>query len=74
MSTSSTESKSTQSTLSELAANAALVQLDQQYRTVPQLKINYIWPEHYNTASTPSSLRFGDMVVAQQRIGCTVPK
>jgi hypothetical protein len=50
------------------------VLLNQQYRTVPQLKINYIWPEHYNTGSTPSSLRFADMVVAQQRIGCTVPK
>ena len=55
-------------------ANPDLMLLDQRYRTVPQLKINYIWPEHYNTASTPSSLRFDDMVVAQQRIGCTVPK
>src|SRR5215469_6553889 len=55
-------------------ANPNPTLLNQQYRTVPQLKINYVWPTHFNTSSTPSSMRFDDMVVAQQRIGCTVPK
>jgi len=53
-------------------ANAALVLLDQQWRTTTALKINYFWPQNYNDASTKSSMLLDDMVVAKQRIGCTV--
>lgn len=55
-------------------ANPALVLLDQQWRTTSALKINYFWPQNYNTASTNSSLLLDDMVVAKERIGCTVKK
>jgi hypothetical protein len=55
-------------------AKPNLILLDQRWRTTTALKINYFWPEHYNTSSTNSSLRLDDMVVAKQRIGCTVPK
>jgi hypothetical protein len=48
--------------------------LDQQWRTTNALKINYFWPANYNTASTNSSLLVDDMVVARQRIGCTVKR
>ena len=53
-------------------ANPALVPLDQRWRTTNALKINYFWPQNYNTSSTSSSLLLADMVVAKQRIGCTV--
>jgi len=55
-------------------ANPHLVLLDQQWRTTAALKINYFWPQNYNAASTESSLLLDDMVVAKERIGCTVPK
>jgi len=55
-------------------ANPTLVLLDQQWRSVPQLHINYIWPQNYNTDAAKSSLILDDMVVATQRIGCTVHK
>lgn len=55
-------------------ANPALALLNQQWRSTTALKINYFWPQNYNTASTNSSLLFDDMVVATQRIGCTVKK
>lgn len=51
-----------------------LVLLDQQWRTTSALKINYFWPQNYNNASTSSSLLFDDMVVAKQRIGCTIKR
>lgn len=54
--------------------NATLELLDQQWRATSALKINYFWPQNYNTDSTKSSLRLDDMVVATQRIGCTVEK
>jgi hypothetical protein len=53
-------------------ANPTLVLLDQQWRTTSALKIDYFWPQNYNDASRSSSLLLGDMVVAKQRIGCTV--
>ena len=53
-------------------ANPVLVLLDQQWRSTTALKINYFWPQNYNDASTKSSLLLDDMVVAKQRIGCTV--
>jgi hypothetical protein len=53
-------------------ANPTLVPLDQQWRTTSALKINYFWPQNYNDASTNSSMLLDDMVVAKQRIGCTV--
>jgi hypothetical protein len=53
-------------------ANPVLALLDQQWRSTSSLKINYIWPQNYNDASTSSSLLLDDMVVARQRIGCTV--
>jgi hypothetical protein len=55
-------------------ANPALVLLDQQWRTTSALKINYFWPVNYNTASTNSSLLLDDMVVAKERVGCTVKR
>ena len=55
-------------------ANPTLVLLDQQWRTTSALKINYFWPQNYNTDSTESSLLLDDMVVAQERVGCTVKK
>lgn len=55
-------------------ANPHLVLLDQQWRTTSALKINYFWPQNYNTASTNSSLLLDDMVVAKERVGCTVKK
>ena len=53
-------------------ANPVLALLDQQWRSTTALKINYLWPQNYNDASTKSSLLLDDMVVAKQRIGCTV--
>jgi hypothetical protein len=53
-------------------ANPALALLDQQWRSTRALKINYFWPQNYNTARTSSSLLLDDMVVATRRIGCTV--
>jgi hypothetical protein len=53
-------------------ANPVLVGLDQQWRRSATLKINYLWPQNYNTASSDSSLLLDDMVVATRRIGCTV--
>jgi hypothetical protein len=53
-------------------ADPKLVLLDQQWRTTSALKINYFWPQNYNTASTNSSLLLDDMVVAKERVGCTV--
>jgi Putative Ig domain len=53
-------------------ANPTLVPLDQQWRTTSALKINYFWPQNYNDTSTKSSMLLDDMVVAKQRIGCTV--
>ena len=55
-------------------ANPVLALLNQQWRSTTALKINYFWPQNYNDASTTSSLLLDDMVVARQRIGCTVPK
>ena len=54
-------------------ATAHLVLLDQRWRTVPDLRINYLWPQNYNTARTDSSLLLDDMVVATRRIGCIAP-
>jgi len=50
------------------------VLLDQRYRTIPNLKINYFWPQNYDATGGASQLRYDDMVVAKQRIGCTVKK
>jgi hypothetical protein len=55
-------------------ANPALVLLDQRWRTTSALKINYFWPMNYNTSGTDSSLLLDDMVVAKERVGCTVRK
>ena len=54
--------------------NPLLALLSQQWRSTSALKINYIWPQNYNDAGTSSSLLLDDMVVARQRIGCTVQK
>ena len=53
-------------------ANPAQGLLDQRWRTTSALKINYFWPQNYNTDSTDSSMLLDDMVIATQRIGCTV--
>jgi hypothetical protein len=53
-------------------AKAKLGLLDQRWRRTSALKINYFWPQNYNTASTDSSLLLDDMVVATRRIGCIV--
>ena len=52
-------------------ANPILVRLDQRWRADPALRINYFWPQNYNTASAESSLLLDDIVVATERIGCT---
>jgi hypothetical protein len=51
-------------------ANPIGVLLDQRWRSTSALKINYFWPQNYNTDSTNSSLLMDDLVVATQRIGC----
>ena len=51
-------------------AHPRLVLLDQRWRTSAALKINYFWPQNYNTASTDSSLLLADIVIATRRIGC----
>ena len=51
-------------------AHTRLVLLDQRWRTSPALKINYFWPQNYNTASTDSSLLLADVVIATRRVGC----
>jgi hypothetical protein len=53
-------------------ANPTLVLLNQQWRSMSALKINYFWPQNYNDSGTSSSLTLADMVVATQRVGCTV--
>lgn len=53
-------------------AKPHLVVLDQRWRTTASLRINYFWPQNYNTASTDSSLLLDDIVVATRRIGCMV--
>jgi len=55
-------------------ANPTLVPLDQQWRITSALKINYIWPRNYNIQTPNSEFILDDMVVATQRVGCTVPK
>jgi len=52
-------------------ANPALALLDQRWRTTSALKINYFWPQNYNTEPTDSSMLLDDMVIATSRIGCT---
>lgn len=51
-------------------ANPAGALLDQRWRSVPPLKINYFWPQNYNTESANSSLIIDDVVVATRRVGC----
>jgi hypothetical protein len=53
-------------------ANPVLVPLDQRWRRNAALKINYFWPQNYNTAASDSSLLLDDVVIATRRIGCTV--
>jgi hypothetical protein len=55
-------------------ANPAPVLLDQQWRSARALKINYFWPQNYNTEGPNSTLILDDMVVATQHIGCTLPR
>jgi hypothetical protein len=55
-------------------ANPTLALLDQQWRATSAMNINYFWPQNYNTETPNSDLIIGDMVVANQRVGCTVPK
>jgi len=49
-----------------------MVRLDQRWRATQALKINYFWPQNYNTDRAESSLLLDAMVVAKERIGCTV--
>ena len=51
-----------------------LVRLDQRWRAAQALKINYFWPQNFNTDRADSALLLDDMVVAKERIGCTVRK
>jgi hypothetical protein len=55
-------------------ASPTLALLDQQWRATSAMNINYFWPQNYNTETPNSDLILDDMVVATQRIGCTVPK
>ncbi len=51
-------------------AHPRLTLLDQRWRTTTALRLNYFWPQNYNTASRDSSLLLADMVIARGRIGC----
>jgi hypothetical protein len=53
-------------------ANPTLELLNQQWRSTRALKINYFWLQNYNDTGTNSSLSLADVVVATQRVGCTV--
>ena len=55
-------------------ANPTFVLLNQRYRTTEDLKINFFWPQNFDTSGGASLLRYDDMVVAKQRIGCIVKK
>jgi hypothetical protein len=55
-------------------ANPTQVLLDQQWRSASAMKVNYFWPQNYNTEDPNSTLMLDDMVVATKRIGCTVPR
>lgn len=44
--------------------------LNLQWRNSPNLRLDYIWPQNYNTANEPSDLWYDDIVVATERIGC----
>jgi hypothetical protein len=55
-------------------ANPAALLLDQQWRSTGALKVNYFWPQNYNTDGPNSTLILDDMVVATRRIGCTLPR
>src|SRR5215469_2733083 len=46
--------------------------LNQRWRSTPALGIDYVWMENYNNAPAASSFRVASVVVAKQRIGCTV--
>lgn len=48
------------------------VPLDQRWRNTPDLRIDYLWMENYNTAPAASAFRLASVVVAKRRIGCTV--
>ena len=47
-----------------------MIPLDQTYRTVGALQINYLWPQNYITSGPTGSLQFDDIVAATQRVGC----
>ncbi len=47
-----------------------MIPLDQTYRTVAALKINYLWPQNYITAGPAGSVWFDDLVAATRRVGC----
>jgi len=55
-------------------ASPTFVLLNQRYRTSTDLKINFFWPQNFDSSTGASMLRYADMVVAKQRIGCTVKK
>lgn len=46
--------------------------LNQRWRNTPDLRIDYLWMENYNTAPGASAFRLADVVVAKRRIGCIV--
>jgi hypothetical protein len=51
-------------------ANRSQNKLNTQWRNTTALKINYIWPQNYNTTGVNSSVFFDDLVVAKSRVGC----
>jgi len=55
-------------------AHPKLERLDQRWRATQALKINYSWIQNYNTNRADSSLLIDDMVVAKERIGCTIKR
>jgi len=47
-----------------------IVPLDQRYRTVADLGVDYFWPQNYITGAPEAPIWFDDMVVATEHIGC----
>ncbi|MBI5535774.1 MAG: hypothetical protein HY898_23785 [Deltaproteobacteria bacterium] len=47
-----------------------MIALDQQYRSVGDLKLNYFWPQNYVTEGPAGPVYYDDMVVAKSRVGC----
>ncbi len=48
----------------------AMIPLDLQMRTVPELQLSHFWPQNYTTEDQETTVWYDDMVIATKRIGC----